>query len=111
MIEVVRNSLPDEKESIHKARGNQDVDNTSDEINPKRADSLAAPASQPPNERDGPCNAGCGGGKVMECQPEHLSEIAHRCLTAVVLPVRIRGEASGGVPCQDLPDVRKILAD
>ncbi len=40
---------------------------------------------------------GRGGNEIVHGEAEHLSEMAHRGLAAVVLPVGVGDEADGGV--------------
>ena len=42
-------------------------------------------------------HTGCGGNEILDGQPDHLGQVTHGCLTAVILPVGIGNKANRGI--------------
>ena len=54
-------------------------------------------AREAADQRHGERNACRGRDEILDRQPRHLDEVAHRALAAVVLPVGVGHERDGGV--------------
>ena len=63
------------------------------------------------DQRDRERDAGRRREEVLNGEAEHLHEIAHRALAAIVLPVGVGDEADGGVEAEIFGHGRSCLAD
>ena len=70
----------------------QDADRGSDEVRPEVADRLALDPREPADQRDRDRDADRRRHEVLHGEADHLHEVAHRRLTRVRLPVRVRRE-------------------
>ena len=67
------------------------------QVDPEVADRVAAAPRDAADERDRDGDADRRRDEVLDGESAHLREVAHRRLAGVVLPVRVRDEADGGV--------------
>jgi hypothetical protein len=73
------------------------VEDRAHQVLPEVADALAAAPDDPAHERDRHDDPDARRQPVLDGQPDHLAEVAHRRLAAVVLPVGVRHERRDGV--------------
>ena len=78
----------------------QDVERAAGDIDPEIADRLGRGAGEAADERDRQHDAGRRRQEVLVRQAEHLREVGHRALAAVVLPVGVGDEADRRVERQ-----------
>ena len=85
--------------------GSSDVERDAGQVDPEIAERLRGRAREAAHEREGHGEAGRGGDEIVDGEAEHLSQMAHRGLAAIVLPVGVGDEAdevlkarSGGTP-------------
>ena len=107
--QVMRRTLPDQEESIEEADGQQNVDDAAHQVDPERADALAASPREATYQGYRPDDAGRRGEEVVDGQTRHLGQVAHGGLAAVVLPVGVGSEAGGGIPGQERGHIREVL--
>ena len=81
----------------HDRERQQDVDRAADQVAQKFPSSLGLRPDEAADQRDQDGHADRGRDEVLEGQREHLGEVGHGRLAAVGLPVRVGGEAGGGV--------------
>ena len=96
--ERLHDALRDEDEREDDESGSEDVERAAREVDPEVAEGRGRLAGDAANERDHHRHARRRADEVLHGEREHLREVAHRRLAAVALPVRVRGEADGGVP-------------
>ena len=70
---------------------------------------LRAAPHEAANHGDRDRDSRSGRDEIVEGEPGHLGEIAHRRFTAVSLPVRIGGEARSGIECEIGRDRAELL--
>ena len=97
LAERLDHALGDEDEREHERERQQDVERRPGQVDPEVPDGLGRAAREASDERGERGHAGRGGDEVLDRQAQHLGEVAHRRLAAVPLPVRVAGEADGGV--------------
>ena len=102
-------ALPYEEERVDNQHRQQQVEDAPHEVHPERANSTRRPARQASDQRNGCHNARRRGHPVVSREPGHLGEVAHRCLTRVVLPVRVGRKTGRGVPGQHLRHIGEVL--
>ena len=68
------------------------------EVNPEVAEAAGACPSEAADQGERDCDADRRGGEVLNGQPGHLNQVAHRGLTRIGLPIGVRREAHRGVP-------------
>ena len=90
--EVLDRALEDEHQRDHERDRRQHPQHRADQVLPEVAEALARAADDPADQRDRDRDPDAGGEEVLDGQPGHLAEVAHRRLAAVVLPVRVRHE-------------------
>ena len=95
--EVLHDALRGEQQGDDERQRQQHVQRAARQIDPEIADALRGLAHEAADQRDQHGDAGRGRKKVLHRKSEHLSQITHRRLAAVALPVRVRGEADRGV--------------
>ena len=71
----------------------QHVENRARHIDEEIAHAVRPGPREGADQRDGERNAGRGGEEVLDREPRHLAEEAHRRLAAIRLPVRVGHEA------------------
>ena len=108
IAERLRDALPDQEQRIRYAKGNKDVERAARDIDPEIADGTNRVAGETANQRQCQRNAGCRRQIVLVGQAEHLHEIRHRPLAAVVLPVGISDEADRRIKRQIGSDSRLV---
>ena len=107
--QVLNHALGDENQRNHQARGEQNPEHAARRIHPEIADGLRFLARDAANNGDGQRDADRRRNKVVIGEPGHLREIAHRRFAAVVLPVGVGGERSGGVEREMRLDAGEVL--
>jgi hypothetical protein len=99
--QVLQHALGDEDEREDEREGQQDVDGGPGEIDPEVADGAVrlpvTVAGEAAGERDRDGDPGGGRDEVVPGEARHLAQVAHRRFADVALPVRVGGEAGGGV--------------
>ena len=95
--EVCDHALGDEHDRAEHRDRREHVQDRAHEVLPEVAEALAAAPDDPADERDRDDDPDAGRQPVLDRQPDHLAEVAHRRLAAVVLPVGVRHERRGGV--------------
>src|SRR5512143_2321020 len=105
----LHNSLGDQKKRINHRKRQQDVEYGTGKINPEIADGLRRMPLEPADQGNESCHPGCRGHKVLNPEPDHLGEVAHRGLAAVTLPVRVRDKTDGSIERRVGRDSRKFL--
>ena len=75
----------------------QDVERAACDIDPEIADRLRRGAREAADEHDRQHDAGRRRQEVLVREAEHLREVRHRALAAVVLPVGVGDEADRGI--------------
>ena len=85
------------------------VERRASQIDPEITDRLCAGARKGARERQRHGNACGGGNEVLYGQPRHLAEMAHRCFTAIGLPVGVGDEAHRCVEGEVRRNVGKAL--
>ena len=75
----------------------QQVERDAGDIDPEIADRLRLRAREGAHQREGHREAGGRREEVMDREAEHLGEMTHRRLAAVVLPVGVGDEAHRGI--------------
>ena len=91
--EILRHALPDEEQADDDRDRQQDVERAARQIDPEVADALGRAAGEAADQRDRQRNAGRRRDEVVNRQPRHLDEIAHRRFGHVGLPVGVGDEA------------------
>ena len=89
----LRHAERDEDEREDDRDRQQDVENDAAHIDPEIADRRRGRAREGAHQREGHGEAGRGGQEIVDGEAEHLREMAHRRLAAVVLPVGVGDEA------------------
>ena len=106
---ILNHALRHKEQRQDKADWQQQVIGDARQVHPEVADGLRRmprdTAHQGRRDRD----ADGGGKKVVDGQRNHLREIRHRGFAAVALPIRVRGEADGGVKGQMLRQRAELL--
>ena len=107
--EVLRNALPYQDQRKHDRERKQNPERGAREIEPEVADRLGRAAREAPDDCDCHRDSRRSRNEVVERQPCHLGQVAHRAFAAVGLPVGIGGETGGGVERQHRRDARQAL--
>ncbi len=93
----LRHAEPHQRKGQHEGCRQEEVKRDPGNVDPEVADRLGGRAHETARERKGHSQARRGRKKVVRREAEHLGEITHRRLAAVVLPVRIGDETSRSV--------------
>ena len=93
----LRNAEGEQDEGADERDRQQDVERHAGHIDPEIADRRGGRAGESAHQRERHREAGRRRQEVVHGEAEHLGEIAHRGLAAVVLPVRVGDEAARGV--------------
>jgi hypothetical protein len=96
--ERLHHALRNEEHGEDDRERQQDVERAPRQVDPEVADRRGGLSRDATHQRDQNRHARCRADEVLNGQSRHLREVAHRRLAAVALPVRIGGEADGGVP-------------
>ena len=103
--ERLRNALPNQKQCVDDADRHQDVERAAGDIDPEVANGLRRGAGKTADQCHREHDAGRRRQKVLMRQAEHLREVRHRALAAVVLPVGVGDEADRRVEGEVRRDV------
>ena len=96
--ERLHDALRDEHEREDERERQQDVERAARQVDPEVADAVRrCLRAKPRISATSTAMPVAAETKFCTVEPEHLREVAHRRLAAVALPVRVRGEADGGV--------------
>ena len=95
--ERLRHALPHQEQRIDDADRQQDVERAAGDIDPEIADGLDRGPREAADQRHRQHDAGRGRQEVLVGQAEHLHQVGHGALAAVVLPVGVGDEAHRGV--------------
>src|ERR1700730_15131072 len=87
--QVLRHALPDEEKSYYDRNRQQHVKRAAGQIDPKIADAARLAPDEAANQGERQHDADRGRDKIMDREPRHLDEVAHRGLRYVGLPVRV----------------------
>ena len=96
----LRHAERDEDKREYDRDRQQDVEDDARHIDPEIADRGRGRAREGAHERERHREARRGGQEVVDGEAEHLREMTHRRLAAVVLPVGVGDEADRGVERQ-----------
>ena len=93
----LRRAEHDQREGDDDRQRQQNIKCRPRHIDPEIAHGRRCRARKAARQREGHGEAGRGGEEVMDGQPQHLREMTHRRLAAVVLPIGVGDEAERGV--------------
>ncbi len=96
-IPVLDDALRGEQQGGNERDRQQEVDGRAGHVDPEVADRRLALPRKAADEGDGDGDARGGRGEVLYGQRRHLSEVAHRRLADVRLPVRVGDETDRGI--------------
>ena len=94
---ILHHPLRNEYQSSHNAEWQQHPQRTADEVNPEVPNGFHLPPGNATDKRYRESDSHRRRGEIVVSQTSHLGEVAHRRLTRISLPVRIRGKRSGRV--------------
>ena len=100
--EVLQHALRNEDQRGDERHRQQHVEDRAGNVGVEVAEVLAAATGDAADHRDGDGDTYGGGAELLHRQPEHLADVGHRVLAAVVLPVRVGEERGDGVE-RDVP--------
>ena len=98
--QVLDHALRHKHHRDYQACGKQNPQHRPRDIHPEVADGFGFFPRDATDHGDGKSNANARRRKIVVGKAGHLREIAHGRFAAVVLPVRVRGERSGGIERQ-----------
>ena len=109
LVERLHDALAHQHQRKDERKRQQDVDRRPHEVEPEIADVVDLLAGEAADQRDQHRHARRGRNEVLDAEPEHLREIAHRAFAAVALPVGIGDEARCRVERRIRADRRHLL--
>ena len=96
--EILHHARCDKQDCANHRNRQQQPEANAGEVNPEVAQAAVARAGEAADEGESDCDTDRCGGEVLNREPGHLGQIAHRGLTRVRLPVRVRHKTHRGIP-------------
>ena len=109
MVEVHRNSLPDEEQRSDQRAGQKNPKQAAREIDPEVPKRCAGLPRQASNKGNADGQSRGSSEKILRAEPHHLTEIAHGVFASVSLPCGGSCEADGSIDRQVRRERRRLI--
>ena len=109
MVEVHRNSLPDEQQRSQQRTRQQNPKQTPGQINPEISECCAGFPCKASYEGNAHCQPSGTGQEVLYAETYHLAEIAHGALSGISLPCARSGEADSCIEGEVWREWRRLV--